>query len=165
VNADLTSPGITLNLLPGQTYRFAVRAWDKAGNVSGYTYGTSSAIAAMSEAHGATRYTGTWGRATSTGYWGGAVRYATAPTARATFTFTGRSVGLVSTMSSSRGRAAIYVNGVYIKTIDLYSGAWRNGVVAWSQSWSTSARRTVEIRVLGTAGRPRVDLDGWVVAT
>ena len=161
----MTRASATLNLAPGQTYRYAVRAFDRAGNVSPFTFGTAFTLAGHQETSTAIRYTGTWGRATAPGLWGGAVRYATAASARASFTFTGRSVGFVTTTSPSRGRAAIYVNGVHVKTIDLLSASWRNGVVGWSQTWSTAARRTVEVRVLGTAGRPRVDLDGWVVGS
>jgi hypothetical protein len=29
--------------------------------------------------------------------------------------------------------------------------------------WSTSAKRTVTVRVAGTSGRPRVDIVGFVV--
>jgi hypothetical protein len=35
----------------------------------------------------------------------------------------------------------------------------------FSKTWTTSARRTVEIRVVGTSGHPRVDLDAFVVIT
>jgi hypothetical protein len=32
-----------------------------------------------------------------------------------------------------------------------------------TKTWATSAKRTLDIRVLGTTGRPRVDVDGfWV---
>ena len=34
---------------------------------------------------------------------------------------------------------------------------------AWQQTWSTSATRTIKLVVVGTSGRPRVDLDAFVV--
>jgi hypothetical protein len=35
--------------------------------------------------------------------------------------------------------------------------------VAWQKTWSGSAKRTVKIVVLGTSGRPRVDLDAFAI--
>jgi hypothetical protein len=37
--------------------------------------------------------------------------------------------------------------------------------IVWASSWSTSAKRTITIKVLGTAGRPRVDVDGFIVGS
>jgi hypothetical protein len=35
----------------------------------------------------------------------------------------------------------------------------------WSANYTTSATRTITIKVLGTSGRPRVDVDGFIVGT
>jgi hypothetical protein len=35
--------------------------------------------------------------------------------------------------------------------------------VVWSASYLSLARRTVVIKVLGTSGRPRIDVDGFLV--
>ena len=35
--------------------------------------------------------------------------------------------------------------------------------VAWQRTWSTSATRTIRLVVVGTSGRPRVDLDAFAV--
>ena len=98
-------------------------------------------------------------------YWGGKARAASRAGAKATLTFTGRWVELVSRKGPTRGKAQIYVNGVLKATIDLYASTYQNQRVVWTASWSSSATRTVTVRVAGTTGRPRVDLDAFVVGT
>ena len=59
----------------------------------------------------------------------------------------------------------MYVNGVLKATIDLYAPTYQNQRVVWAANWSTSATRTISIRVLGTSGRPRVEIDTIVVGS
>jgi len=62
------------------------------------------------------------------------------------------------------GKAAIYVNGTKVATVDLYSATAQAQRVVWVGSWTTATSRTVTIRVAGTAGRPRIDLDALATA-
>ena len=57
----------------------------------------------------------------------------------------------------------MYVNGVYQATVDLYRSSYQYRAVAWQKTWSTSGTRTIKLVVAGTSGRPRVDLDAFVV--
>ena len=57
------------------------------------------------------------------------------------------------------------MNGVYKATVDLYSATTKKQLIAWSANYSTSATRTLTIKVLGTSGRPRVDVDGFIVCS
>jgi hypothetical protein len=50
-------------------------------------------------------------------------------------------------------------------TVDLYSATTLRQRIVWSANYSTSATRTVTIKVLGTSGRPRVDVDGFIVGS
>jgi hypothetical protein len=95
-------------------------------------------------------------------YSGGAVRYATAAGASASYTFTGRAVALVTTRAPSRGSVKVYVNGVYIATVNLATTTTFRSV-AWQRSWSTVATRTVTFVVVGTANHPRIDLDAIAI--
>jgi hypothetical protein len=52
---------------------------------------------------------------------------------------------------------------VLLATVDLYSATQQSQRVVWGGVWSTSATRTITIKVLATAGRPRVDVDGFFV--
>jgi hypothetical protein len=79
-----------------------------------------------------------------------------------TYDFTGRAVAFVSTKATNRGKAEIWLDGVRVATLDLRSSTTRYRQIVWQKSWPTPGRHTVVVRVLGTAGRPRVDADGFI---
>ena len=155
------SATLTQSLAFGHTYRFRVRPIDKAGNVGAWAYAATFTLSAAQQTTGAAVYSGSWTTVNSSTYWGSSARASSSAGARVRFTFTGRAFAWVTTMSSARGKVAIYVNGTYQGTVDLYSATAKAKVLGWTKRWTTSATRTVEIRVLGTAGRPRVDVDGF----
>ncbi len=148
----------------GHAYRYRVRAVDAAGNVGAWDYTPTSRIRAVSQSNTAVRYAGTWWKSTSTTWWGGTARSSSRAGSTARHTFTGRSIAWVAKKGVNRGKAKVYVNGVLKATVDLYSPTTRTRLVVWSINYTTSATRTVTIKVLGTSGRPRVDVDGFIVA-
>jgi hypothetical protein len=165
VSGSVTSVTVNRPLRVGHTYRFRVRAVDHAGNVGVWVYGASFRIRGYQEGSTAVHWRGTWRSGTSTAYWGGRDRYANAAGARATLTFTGRSFAWVGSTGPTRGYARVYVNGTLVKTINLHATSSHNRQILFATRWSTSASRTISIRVSGTAGHPRVDLDALVVAS
>ncbi len=158
-----TSASRTPTLAPGHTYRFRVRAVDRAGNVGSWQYGAAFSLSAVSQASGAVRYTGAWSSSTSSTWWGGTARSSSTAGASATCTFTGRSIAWVGLEAANRGKARVYVNGVLKATVDLYSATTLKQRIVWSANYSTSATRTITIKVLGTSGSARVDIDGFLV--
>jgi hypothetical protein len=165
LSSSLTSPSYTRALAAGHTYRARVRAIDKAANVGAWTYGSSFRLTAYQESSARISWSGSWHTASSTSYWGGRQRYATAAGAKASLTFTGRNIAWVGSVGPTRGWARIYINGVYVKSISLYATSAASRRVLFTKSWSTSATRTITIRVSGTTGHPRVDVGAFVVAT
>jgi len=81
----------------------------------------------------------------------------------ATFSFAGRSVAFLSYKSSTRGSVKIYVDGVYKKTVSLYSTTVRTRQLVFSYSWAAYGSHKLRLVVVGTAGHPRVDVDGFAV--
>jgi hypothetical protein len=152
-----------VTLATGKTYRFRVRAIDGDRNVSAFSVGPAVTPRLVQGSSPSVAYTRTWTTTRTTKASGGSVRYSKAKGATASLRATGRSFGLVVTKGPGRGKAAIYVNGVLKGTIDLWAPATTYRVQAWSISYSTSTARTVKVVVLGTSGRPRVDLDAFVV--
>jgi hypothetical protein len=165
LSSSLTSPSYTRGLAPGHTYRARARAIDKAGNVGAWAYGSSFRLTAYQESSARISWSGSWHTASGTSYWGGHERYATGAAAKASLTFTGRNVAWVGSVGPTRGWARVYVNGVYVKSISLYAASAASRRVLFTRSWSSSATRTITIRVSGTTGHPRVDLDAFVVAS
>jgi hypothetical protein len=154
---------MTVGLPSGASYRFRVRAVDRAGNRSAWAYGSTFSIAGYSEASAAVRWSGSWTPTSGAGYWGGKARYATARGAAASITVSGRSIAWVGAVGPGNGVARVYVNGTLISTIDLWAPTSAPGRVVFSRTWATTATRTVRIVLDGTSGRPRVDLDGFIV--
>ena len=162
VSRDLASPSIDRLLAPGHAYTFRVRAVDKAGNVGLFTTSSTFTPKTYQESSSRITFSGSWSTAKAATFWGGALKRSTTAGAKATFVFTGRSVAWVGRRGPDRGKAEVYVNGTRVATVDLYASSPLANRVVWSTSWSTSIKRTVVIRVLGTSGRPRVDVDAIV---
>ena len=68
-----------------------------------------------------------------------------------------RELAIVGPVARNRGSAAVYINGVYQGTISFYSWVAASRRVVWTRTFPTDAIRTIEVRALGTAGRPRID--------
>lgn len=108
-------------------------------------------------------YTGTWRRAKHGGYGGGAVAYATAAGASATFTFTGTQVTWNGPTGPTRGKAKVYVDGTYVKTVNLYRRTFDARATLFRTGWKAAGEHTLTIVVVGTKGRPMVAIDDFVV--
>jgi hypothetical protein len=150
-------------LSPDRSYRFRVRATDRVGNVSGWATAPAFRLHAPEETNRSIAYGGTWRREALADARGRSVSYATAAGAWARFTFTGRQVAWASYRAPTRGSAYVYVDGRYLTTVGLWATTNRPRTVVFRWTWPDSAQRTVEVRVVGTAGRPRVDIDAFVI--
>jgi hypothetical protein len=166
-SAPLTVAGTstTRNLPPGHTYRFNVRAVDNAANTSDPAYGASFRLRGFQQSSSLVHYHGTWATSTSTTWWGGTAKSSSAKGSTASFTFTGKSIAWVGLKAATRGKAYVYINGVLKATVNLYSATTLRQRIVWSANYASSATRTITIKVLGTAGRPRVDIDGFIVGS
>ena len=164
--ASAAARSTTLTMPRNRTYQFQVRAVDVAGNVGTWSSAGSFRLAVAQETTRALTFVrGTWSRTTSKSYDGGAARSTRTVGGIARFTFTGSSFAWVSARSPVRGTARVYVDGVFATGIDTYSTSTAARLMVFSRTWSSSARRTIEIRAAGTPGHPRVDLDSFVVLT
>ena len=147
---------------PGLLYSYRVRVTDQAGKVSAWRTATGRRATASTESSTRLAYQGTWRSGTSTKFWGGTSRWSDRVGASVTATVTGRGFAWVSTVGPTRGKAKVYVNGVYLRTVDLYAPTTGAARIVLVQEWSSTATRRVTITVVGTAGRPRVDMDGII---
>lgn len=141
------------------TVRYRVRAIDRAGNTGAWATGPVLTPRLVQQTSTTVRFGRGWTTQSAAGFSGSSARYARTAGASASYTFTGRAFALVTTRATTRGRARIYVNGGYAGTVDFGASTTAFRSVAWQRTWTTVATRTVRIVVVGTAGRPRVDLD------
>jgi len=155
-----TTAGVRLSL--GRTYRFRVTAVDVAGNVGAPVEGSTVKAAATQDRASAVRYSTGWRRAASSSASGGTVSWATATGATATFRFTGTSIAILAPIGSSRGSARVLIDGVAAGTFSEYATAGRSRQVVYARSLAAGPH-TLQLRVAGTRGHPRVDVDAFVV--
>ena len=155
LRADSTTP-----------YLFRIRARDQVGNWSDWRYTTPAfRVYPYQETGSGVAYaSGSWTRGTSSAWYGGYVRYASGSTARSTFTFTGRNVAWVAPKGADRGKAELWLDGSRVATVDLYSSTLLPRQIVFTRgALNPSGTHTLEVRVLGTSGRPRIDVDSFVV--
>ena len=164
---------VTQNLLPGvsdtqvdttASWQFRATATDNAGNQSATVLGRSFRAVVTEDSSSAVKYTGTWKKSSNTGASSGSTRYATARGATATLTFKGSSVAWLAPTAVKSGRAKVFVDGVLVTKVDL-GGAAQQRLIVFATSWSSSATHTITIKVMGTRGRARIDLDAFIVLT
>lgn len=158
-----TAASLAVSIAPGHAYRFKVRARDRAGNVGRWQAGPTVRPALVQQASGALTYRRSWKLATNPGYSGGSAAYTSTPGAVLRFTFTGRAVAWVTHRARDRGAVRVYVDGKHVGTVDTRAGSPSARFVAFSRSWSRVGTHTLRLVVVGTTGRPRVDLDALEV--
>jgi hypothetical protein len=163
-----TTTALTVSLDLGKTYQYQVRAQDKAGNWSAWATGPSFTLQAVQENGSGVSYpAGKWTRTALSDAYGGYVKHTSASGARAQFAFTGDEVAWVSTKGANRGKAEVWLDGVKVATVDLYSASTQTRQVVFSQGGlDPSKSHTLEVRVLGTknaaSSGKRVDVDAFV---
>jgi hypothetical protein len=140
-----------------------VIARDGVGNASAPAESSPFAVLRYQESSAAVRYRGTWLRFSSSSASGGRTRYTSGRGNWARLTFTGTGVAFVAPKNRSRGSARIYVDGVLVKTVSLYSSVARSRQVIYQKSGLAYGTHTMKVLVLGTRGHPRVDLDAFVI--
>ncbi len=143
----------------GTTYEIQVTVRDAGGNT------TSAALTLRAVRRQETRaeYHGSWRRTVWSSASGGHTRYATRAGSWASFSFTGRSAALVMPKGRSMGKAKIYVDGVYARTINLHASSTHARRIVFSWTWSRWGAHTIRIVALGTARHPRIDVDALVI--
>jgi hypothetical protein len=88
--------------------------------------------------------------------------------ASASITFTGSAFAWVPAYGPNSGKAKVYVDGALAATVDLTSDVpdtWTFHRPGFTKSWATSAKHMGKIVVVGTLGRPRVDIDSFALAS
>ncbi|MES2210446.1 MAG: glycoside hydrolase family 25 protein [Chloroflexota bacterium] len=160
-----TSTSLTQSMSVGTPYRYAARAADGAGNLSDWTPGSTASVLVAEQTSASIAYSGTWRTATSRYASGGSLKYATRYGASATYTFTGSGVAWLAYRGPNRGSARVYVDGVYRKTVNLYSSSYVSRQVVFAYNWASSGAHKIKVVALGTAGHPRVDVDAFLRLT
>ncbi len=164
-----TNQTMTVSLIPGQTYYFAMRALDDSNNLS--FLGNSPAAQAKAPtpvAPGTYQntdanilYTGTWTNWNDARTSGGSTRYSNDSAASATLIFTGRQVSLLFTRYTSRGNIEITIDGGTPVLLNQYGSSltFQN---RWDSPLMAAGTHTVEFSHPG--GTKYIDLDAIIIS-
>ena len=142
------------------------------GSVGGLVSTTSSTLSTswidstdkrLGETNAAIRYQSTWLTARYSGYSNRQVMYATRTGASATLTFTGRGIAWIGPVGPTRGTARVYLDGKYVKTVDLRRSTFRARNLLFAKPFATAGQHTLRI-VVSSSGRP-VAIDELIVGT
>ena len=157
-----TSRSVATWLTPGSAYAIRTRATDRAGNVGSWA-STTVQSTLRQENSTVWSWTSGWTRSTATGASGGSTRWATRTGASGTITVNGRSIALVAPRSTTGGSAQVSIDGVPVGSFRLDTSPIGARRVVFVQSWPVVGTHRVTIKVLGTNGHPRIDVDAVVI--
>jgi hypothetical protein len=158
-----TTRSISQGLPPERAVQYQVRATDRAGNIGAWRTGAAFHMRLASERSSAVRYTGTWTPRPSSVNLDGASKSSRAAGATASYTFTGSQVAWIAARGPTLGSARISIDGRVVATVSLNSSTQLPRRAMFTYAWSGAGRHRITIRVSGTAGHPRVDVDGFAV--
>ena len=164
IRSALPGASLALSLAPGHSYRFEVRATDKAKNRSAWVAASTLSLQLVEQTTSGIVYGGGWSTTSSTLYSGGTARYSGAAGATATYAFTGRGIAVFLTHGPTRGQVQVFVDGVLATTTDLTAASATGPTATFVRTFSSSGAHTIQLVVVGTAGHPYVVLDAFGVS-
>ena len=152
---------VLVDVAPSGTIRFRVQAVDFANHASGWATGPTFRPRLVQEGANAIDYGGSWSTASKSAFSGGKVRHTSTGRRSATYTFTGRAVGLITTMAPNRGVVKVRLDGNLVAVVDMSWPQTLYRQVIWSKKFSSSKTHTVKVIVVG--GQGRVDVDAFAI--
>jgi hypothetical protein len=154
---------LDLTMTPGHSYRFRVRARDKAGNVGAWSPSYTWYPVLTQQSSGALAWTGSWTAEANPTASNGWVKRTTAAGASVSYSFSGRAVAWVTTLRPDAGAVQVWIDGALAATVDTQADAVTARQVVFSRTWSGYGSHTIRLVNLATAGQPRADLDAFEV--
>ena len=95
------------------------------------------------------------------------MRHALVAGRKAKLTFTGGSVGFVTTFAPNRGIAAIWLDGSFVENVDLYAASMATATAVRAYDGLGAGTHTLEVRVTGTKNASststRIDVDAFLL--
>ncbi len=163
ISVSASSRSLTRRTKAGEQVSIKVRARDAAGNWSPWAESATMTPTLLEDTSPRLQLTPGWRHAAGSSYSDGTTLFSKVRGAKATLGFTGRAVAWVGARSAKRGTAAVFIDGTRVAVVDLRRSSARYRVVLFTRTWTSAGDHTIRIRVRGTAGRPRVDVDAFLV--
>jgi hypothetical protein len=151
----------SLSLTNGSAYRS--RGVDRLGHVGAWATTPTLLPVLRSDGNVAITYAGGWTTRERSSALGDSVHRTKTRGATASFSFSGRAIGIIAPKGLDWGRFEVSIDGVKVATIDLKRSSERARTLVFSRSWAATGAHTIVVRNLATSGRPAISLDGFVV--
>jgi hypothetical protein len=142
---------------------YGIRARDNLGVVSDQADGPGVIAKLFQDTSSQATYAGSWSSVSTSTASGGRLHTSTRAGASVTFRTSGRAMAVVGRLGPANGQAKVYVDGVYVRTVDFHRTTTRSRVVVFQRSWAASGSHTIKVVVVGTAGHPKVEIDAFPV--
>jgi hypothetical protein len=146
----------------GTTFRFRVRAIDRAGTVGDWVASATYRASAVSDSSSAVRWSGSWAFASHSGYLGRRAHWTKHRGDIATIDFRGTSIAWAGPVGPTRGKARVLIDGKAVAIVDLGRATFRARDMVFARNLPNGPH-TLRIQALGTAGRPTVAIDEFYV--
>ena len=144
----------------------AARAGASATGPAGSAVLPSASAAAAAtwyqESSSQVQFRGTWSTVSNSVHLAGHARQSSVRGSSASLTFTGNGFSWIGSRGPTRGQAKIYLDGRYVRTVNLYASRFGPSTALYTAWFSTERARTFKIVVVGTAGHPSVLIDALV---
>jgi D-alanyl-D-alanine carboxypeptidase len=154
---------IDVDLPRDQRLTFAVRAVDAEGDVSPWVKSVTVVPRIVDDRSLAIHFTGSWQRRAARGALERGVMATRVGGSAAGLRWQGVAVGVVSMRAPSRGQMLVDAGGEGALPINLRAPTRSAGVVVVVRAWRVAAHHHLLVTAVGAPGRPRVDIDGFVI--
>jgi len=161
--STLPTTSFKVSLPIGVTTTFGVAARDGAGNVGAQAASPPITGVLLQDGTSLAHYTGTWSAVSSNTASNGKLHSSMRAGASVTFSTTARAIAVVGRLGPTEGSAKVYVDGVFVRTVDFHRSTSQSKVVVFNTSWSANGSHSVKVVIVGTAGHPRVDIDAFAI--
>jgi subtilisin family serine protease len=146
-------------------YQFRVRALDAAGHWSPWATAVgTSRVHPYDDRSSSVVRSSSWRSTSNASAYRSTLSGSSGTGATIRLTFTGHAVAVVTPRSPHLGKAQVYIDGVYSRTVNLKSttATSRQLISAWY--FPAGGTHTIKLRVVGTGTYPLVRLDAFVVS-
>ncbi|HEY4634199.1 MAG TPA: S8 family serine peptidase [Candidatus Limnocylindrales bacterium] len=144
----------------GSTYETRIKAVDAVGNWSSWVTSAPTRVTLVDDRSTAISYSASWTKTTSSAAFAGTLRRSASVGARISYSFTGRGISVVAPRGPRRAKLAVYLDGVYKKTVDLRTSTTQHRRVIYNGSWSSSGAHRITLKIVSSG---KVQLDAFFV--
>lgn len=165
VFASPTATSVTDLEAPTTRLTYGVMVVDCGGLGSQFSSGPQVAVQLVQETATTVHYTGTWKAVTAKDASAGHVKRSVKAGSKMTYSFTGRSIGIVTEKGTTYGGLRVSVDGGAPVTLNLHATARNAVAIPWAISFPTRGAHTVSFTVVKLSGKTQADIDAIAVVS